>query len=132
MAKLIPFCLAFATMLSSVLSTPPAQRSQLAAGETKFATDLFQSVYQSNRNRNILISPYSVYRALLLAYLAADGDTERSLTRALHLDWARGNKDQVYAAFVSDGEADASRQQQGVAKISVADRLFVDQGTVVE
>lgn len=113
------------------LSNPVLCDSELSLGEVEFAVDLFQSVYNLNPDRNILISPFSVYRTLILAYLAADGETNAKLSNILRLKWAQGSKDKVFKAFLSDIEPIASHSQEGLAEISVADRIFIDNRTIV-
>lgn len=97
----------------------------------QFSHDLFRAIYQEQSNDNILISPYSAYRFLTLLYLAAGGETEKSLERALNLGWAKGGKDFVYAAYLGDIEARAATNFVD-AELNVADRLYVDTNTTLE
>lgn len=128
MAKLA-ICLAFVAALSLVQAELPLNYWHYVASENKFAGAFSRSMYQLHRQQNILASPYSVYRALTLLYMAANGTTEHSLVQALHLDWANGNKSAVYEAYVADVHL---HQHHHGAHIHAADRLYTDESTIIE
>lgn len=73
---------------------------------------------------NHIFSPHSTYRALLLAYFGADGDTKKSLERALHLNWATDKSD-VSNAHKSEMKARTERNFGQNMKFSSADKVFV-------
>lgn len=73
---------------------------------------------------NHIFSPHSIYRALLLAYFGAKGDTKESLERALHLNWATDKSD-VSIAHKAEMKARAERNFGTNMKFSSADKVFV-------
>lgn len=129
MAKLVA-CLAAVALLSVSHGYSVPSLNRLSESQSKFSVDLFRSIYSDNHDKNILISPYSVYRALTLAYFASNGTTEQSLARALHFE--ADDKSAVLESYLSDIEVRAERNQMGEAEVAVADRIFVAENTIVE
>jgi len=54
-------------------------------GITEFGLDLFKELYDHTTPSNFFFSPYSVWNALILAYLGSRGDTEAQLSKALYV-----------------------------------------------
>lgn len=131
MVKIV-HCLAFIAMLTLVHSYSMDKLKLLSGSQSAFSKDLFKNIYELHRNENILISPYSVYRFLTLVYLASDGKTSKSLERALHLNWANGDKDKVYEAYLSDVEIRATDKKLEYGELSIADRLYISEDVTVE
>jgi len=52
---------------------------------TEFGLDLFKNLYDHTTEANFFFSPYSVWNALVLAYLGSRGTTELQLARALYV-----------------------------------------------
>lgn len=129
MAKLA-VCLAAVAVLSVAHCYSLPSLNRLSASQTAFSTDFFRAVYRTKHDQNILVSPYSVFRALTLAYFASNGTTEQSLARALHFE--ADNKADVLESYLSDIEVRNERNANGEAEVAVADRLFVAESTVVE
>ena len=61
---------------------PGEDLAELVAGNTAFALDLFRSL--SEREGNLVLSPYSISLALSLVYAGARGETEHQIAQALH------------------------------------------------
>ncbi|MBN1608203.1 MAG: serpin family protein [Polyangiaceae bacterium] len=61
---------------------PEADRQALAASNTAFALDLYQSVRQPGEN--LLLAPYSISTALAMAYAGARSETASQMAGALH------------------------------------------------
>lgn len=128
MAKLA-ICLAFVAALSLVHAELPLTYWRYLASENKFAGSFSRSMYKLHRDQNILVSPYSVFRALTLTYMAANGTTEHSLAQVLHFDWANGNKSAIYEAYMADA---ALHHRHHGAKVHAADHLYTNESTIVE
>ncbi len=60
-----------------------AQQSQLVAGNTAFAFDLYRSL--SAKQGNLFLSPYSIITALAMTQTGARGDTLAQMNTVLHL-----------------------------------------------
>ena len=58
-----------------------AVRSELVAGSTAFALDLFHAL--SREDDNLFFSPYSILSALAMTYMGARGETEIQMEEAL-------------------------------------------------
>jgi serpin B len=61
-----------------------ADLNQLVAGNTAFAVDLFQAARDATPH-NLILSPYSVSCALVMASAGAAGDTLEQIRTALHI-----------------------------------------------
>jgi serpin B len=62
---------------------PQADLAELAEGNTAFAFDLYQ-VLREGTEGNLFYSPYSVSLALAMTYAGARGETEATMSGALH------------------------------------------------
>ena len=63
----------------------PAARTSLYRNQLDFTLNLFNIINKAVPDDNIFFSPFSVYHALLLAYFAAGGQTEKSLKQSLRI-----------------------------------------------
>lgn len=63
-----------------------AERTELAAGNTAFAADLYASIAKdpASAGQNLFFSPYSVSIALAMTYASARRDTAAQMAKALH------------------------------------------------
>ncbi len=57
---------------------------QVSASIGNFTVDLFNKLNETNRDKNIFFSPWSISSALALTYLAAKGSTAREMAEVLH------------------------------------------------
>lgn len=63
----------------------PGARSSLYKNQLEFTLNIFNTINKAVPDDNIFFSPFSVYHALLLAYFAAGGQTEKSLKESLRI-----------------------------------------------
>nr|2H4Q_A Chain A, Heterochromatin-associated protein MENT [Gallus gallus] len=61
---------------------------QVSASIGNFTVDLFNKLNETNRDKNIFFSPWSISSALALTYLAAKGSTAREMAEVLHFEQA--------------------------------------------
>ena len=71
-----------------------ASLSQLTAGNTAFAFDLYQAL--SAEDGNLFYSPYSISLALAMTYAGARGETEQQMANTLHFILSQ---DRLHSAF---------------------------------
>jgi serpin B len=114
-------------------AAPAANATELAelvAGNTTFAFDLYQAL-RSERDGNLVYSPYSLSLALAMAYAGARGETERQMADTLHF---RLPQAQLHPAFNAlDQELDRRGQGAGGAdgqgfRLNVANALWGQEG----
>lgn len=98
---------------------------KLYYGQRKFSVALLDSLQKATPNESLIFSPHSTYRALLLAYFGANGDTEKSLAEVLQLDWAKSKAD-VEHAYVLERKARANRAQHQSVEFNSVDKLYFD------
>lgn len=72
----------------------------------------------------MVFSPHSIYRCLLLIYLGAEGETEQSLKKGLHLNWAP-NKEAVAKAFKAEWIARAGRKFTNTIEMDLVDKIYI-------
>ncbi|XP_015709959.1 heterochromatin-associated protein MENT isoform X2 [Coturnix japonica] len=63
---------------------------QVSASIGSFTVDLFNKLNETNRDKNIFFSPWSISSALALTYLGAKGNTAREMAEVLHFTEAAG------------------------------------------
>lgn len=73
---------------------PEAQLTELAAGNTTFALDLYQAIRETDGN--LFFSPHSISTALAMTYAGARGETEREMAETLHYTLPQA---ELHAAF---------------------------------
>jgi len=78
-------------------------QNDLFKGQSLFSFKFLREMLKVNPDKSVFFSPYSVYRALLLAYTGSSGSTETTLYEALNLQWSQ-NKNQVIKAFKDEKE----------------------------
>lgn len=67
------------TTILSVASFQAVAMEQVSASIGNFTVDLFNKLNETNRDKNIFFSPWSISSALALTYLAAKGSTAREM-----------------------------------------------------
>lgn len=98
---------------------------KLYYGQRNFSVSLLNALQKATPNDSLIFSPHSTFRALLLAYFGANGDTEKSLAEVLHLDWAKSKAD-VEHAYVLERQARANRAEHQSVEFKSVDKLFFD------
>ncbi|NWZ27334.1 SPB10 protein, partial [Asarcornis scutulata] len=63
---------------------------QVSEAVGKFTIDLFKKLNETNKDKNIFFSPWSISSALALTYLGAKGNTAREIGEVLHFTKAAG------------------------------------------
>ncbi len=123
LGKLIPTGL----MLSFIFGSSPAARASQTQStvddNAAFALDLYGQLKTSPGN--LFFSPYSTSTCLAMTYAGARGETEKQMSRVLHLD-----KDQrkVHASFSElQRQLSEASNQKGI-ELSVANCLWAQKG----
>lgn len=98
---------------------------KLYYGQRKFSVALLDSLQKATPNDSLIFSPHSTYRALLLAYFGANGETEKALSNVLRLDWAKSKADVEYA-YNLERKARANRVQHQTVEFKSVDKLYFD------
>lgn len=96
---------------------------KLYYGQRKFSLSLLDALQKARPNESLFFSPHSTYRALLLAYFGAKGDTEQSLKNTLQLDWANSKAD-VSHAYALEKQARDNRVQHQTVEFKSVDKLY--------
>lgn len=97
---------------------------RLYHGQNRFAVSFLNSLKKMNPKENLFFSPHSTYRALLLAYMASNGQTKISLERGMFLDWAHDKTD-VISAYKSEAAVRAQRFSGQTIQFNSVDKLYV-------
>lgn len=96
---------------------------KLYYGQRKFSVSLLDALQKARPNESLFFSPHSTYRALLLAYFGAKGETEKSLKNTLQLDWANSKAD-VSHAYELEKQARANRGENQDVEFKSVDKLY--------
>lgn len=97
---------------------------RLFAGQQRFSAALLNSFRKANPTRSFFFSPHSAYKALLLAYFGAEGETKMNLERGLFLSWA-DDRSTVAEAYKSESLARAERMHSEGTQFNSVDKLYV-------
>lgn len=95
-----------------------------AGASTQFALDVYRRVAADAADKNVILSPYSLFRLLAMIEAGAKGTTAEEIRRVLHSDLA-GNR--LADALNRLGQEVLSRQNEKVS-LRVADGAFVHPG----
>jgi serpin B len=103
--------------------------TELTAGNTAFALDLYQSLREGEGN--LFFSPYSISLALAMTYAGARGETEREMAQTLHFTLSQ---DGLHPAFnmldlelSSRGEA-IDEQEGEPFQLNIANSIWGQRG----
>jgi len=115
-------------------SPDEARVTELVEGNTEFAFDLYQELF--NEEENLFYSPYSLSTALAMTYAGARGETERQMAQALHYTLPQAQLHPAFnaldQALDSRGEGEDEkvlRQSSGQAfRLHIANALWGQQG----
>lgn len=102
--------------------------SRLYGGQNDFALSMLKTVTKHNQQSSLIFSPHSTYRALLLAYFGAEGETKQSLKGVMHMDWAE-NENDVTDAYKAELMTRSTRFADQRLQFNSVDRLYVSQET---
>lgn len=79
---------------------------QVSEAVGKFTVDFFNKLNETNKDKNIFFSPWSISSALALTFLGAKGNTAREMAEVLHFTKAAG----------ADGSSSVARPSRGRPK----------------
>lgn len=96
---------------------------KLYFGQRNFSVSLLDALQKARPNESLFFSPHSTYRALLLAYFGANGETEESLKKTLRLDWAKSKAD-VSHAYELEKIARDGRSQHQTVEFNSVDKFY--------
>lgn len=120
LVTLIPFTLCRESALLD-------ERKELSFSQLGFSSSMVKTLINSERG-NVIFSPYSTYRVLLLLFFGANGDTEQSLRTTMNLNWVQ-SKDSLQQLYLKENQALENRllkQENGFGSV---DKLYVETGT---
>jgi len=102
----VPICAVFATEEESPTQQPVAPQVPLAdlreliAGNTEFAFDLYQALW--NKKDNLFFSPYSLSLGLAMVYGGARGSTAKQMASVLHFTLSQERLHPAFGALHSE------------------------------
>lgn len=111
-------CLFLCTLSSLLVGKEPSLQTEYATSCQKFSFSLYEAV--KKQEENLLLSPYSIFTCLSMAYFGAAGTTEKEVQQALFITTERGYFSQV-----------AQTINQGLLKKNIhsANGFWADQDT---
>lgn len=95
---------------------------ELDNSQLMFSTKMAKTLINRERG-NVIFSPYSTYRVLLLLFLGANGKTKQSLQTTLHLNWLE-SKDILQELYIEHGYQ-LLGQENG---FSFVEKLYIESG----
>ena len=123
------------TKEQTTVSNPPSARQQtqhkckyfadheLTKSQIQFASDIFNQCV--NNENNVIVSPCSIFVALLMASIGAQGDTFNEMARALSISVDDSQftqwRDQTLTSYVSNFESMIEHD----TTLAIANRLFM-------
>lgn len=110
-----------ATVAASEKDKPNIQA--VVTGNSEFALDLYKKIGETETNKNIFFSPFSISTALSMTYAGAKGNTAKQMADTMHF---RLTPSDQHAAF---GELSAALNSSGKGyKLEIANALWGQQG----
>jgi len=99
-------------------------KTKLFKGQQIFTVNFLREMLKEYPDKNLFFSPYSVYRALLLAYMGSKNATENALYEALNLHWSQ-EKSEVMSAYKSEkAKRQAFSDTEKSMQFEAADKFF--------
>lgn len=118
----------FTLIVAAVVSFPSVDNNdtnyRLYTGQKRFSASLLNSFRKNYPAKNLFFSPHSTYRALLIAYFGAEGETKKSLEEALFLTWAN-DKSAIAEAYKNEALARVKRAYGDGIQFDSVDKLYV-------
>lgn len=107
-------------------------KTRLFKGQQMFTIDFLDKALKASPNENLFFSPYSLYRALLLAYFGARNGTEQALVESLKLHWAQ-DKSEVLSAYKQEKAVRLQNSKLETAlEFESVDKFFFDEGVEIK
>lgn len=110
----------------AVSPVPEADVESVAAGSAAFGWDLYVRLRESEKGKNVFVSPYSITTAMAMCKDGAKGNTEKELAQALHLAMAKEKLDPAFRKLAHDLQASSD------VKLRIANGLALTSGEVRE
>ena len=109
---------------------PEADLKAVTQGNNTFAIELYQKwASQTDADKNIGISPYSISSALAMTYIGARGDTATQMAKVLHFNPDQDAFHPMFAGFVDHlMKHDATSQRQ----LASANAIWVERTMPVQ
>ena len=101
----------------------PAEKSELIAGNTAFALDLYQRLRA--RDGNLFYSPFSLSEALAMSWAGTGGDTEAKMADALHFTLSQERLHPAFDALALD----LARPRSSGSRLDLANALWAQEGS---
>jgi serpin B len=101
-----------------------ADLAELAAGNSAFATDLYQALRRQTSG-NLFYSPYSISSALAMTYAGARGETERQMAATLHYTLPQAR---LHPAFNALDASLTSQGKEDTFQLHIANALWGQKG----
>ena len=98
----------------------------VAARSAAFGWDLYARLRESEKDKNVFVSPYSIATAMAMCRDGAKGNTEKELARALHFDLAKEKLHRALRKLTFDIQTTSN------VKILIANGLALTDGGVRE
>lgn len=117
MKKIVLFA-AFAILIPFALS----YHKKLSYSELQFSSSMLKKMMET-ANGNIVFSPYSTYRVLLLLFFGSNGATKQSLQQVLNLDWIE-SVEVLQQMYLTDKQEPENRIRQQENGFSTTDAIF--------
>jgi len=125
--KITPFLTAFLVLiLLNHAGALPADEERLVTANNAFTIDLFKQLAQ--QPGNVIVSPFSVDTALLMAYAGARGETAAQMAGVLHLSNGDASVHSACAALLKH----LNRENDGNNQLLVANSLWAQRGYLFE
>lgn len=107
-------------------------KTKLFKGQQMFTIDFLDKALKAAPNKNLFFSPYSLYRALLLAYFGAKNGTEAALVESLKLQWAQ-DKSEILTAYKQDKALRLQNSKLETAlEFESVDKFFFDESVEIK
>lgn len=112
------------TLISSLVSLEEDVNYRLYRGQAQFAVSILNTLAKLNPEKNLFLSPHSIYRTLLRAYIGSGGAIKESLREVLFLDWTNDEND-ITDAYKVEKIARAARFSGDNIHFSSSDKFYV-------
>ena len=107
--------------------TTPAERDELAAGNSAFAFDLYQKLSQEG-DGNLFYSPYSISAALAMTYAGARGETEKEMADTLHFALPQERLHPAFNTLDITLTSQGEEESEDAFQLSIANALWGQEG----
>lgn len=111
------------SLIGSPRLAQSASSQSVVDGNTAFALDLYREL--KSAPGNLFFSPYSISTCLAMTYAGARSETEKQMSRVLHLDH---DQPKVHAAFAELQRQLAEAGNQKGIELSIANCLWAQKG----